>query len=40
MADFYRRSLWDEQPVYVEIWLEKEALAGVLYGETATGMYP
>lgn len=26
----YRRSLWDMQDAYVEIWLEKEALAGVL----------
>jgi hypothetical protein len=26
----YRRSLWDNQDCYVEIWLEKDALAGVL----------
>jgi hypothetical protein len=26
----YRRRLWDDQDRYVEIWLEKEALAGVL----------
>lgn len=26
----YRRAIWNDQPVYVEIWLEKEALAGVL----------
>ncbi len=30
-AQFYRRRLWDEQDAYVEIWLEKEALAGVVY---------
>jgi hypothetical protein len=30
-AETYRRSLWDRQAVYVEIWLEKDALAGVLY---------
>lgn len=30
----YRRSLWAELDVYVEIWLEKEALAGVLYDVT------
>jgi hypothetical protein len=30
----YRRALWDDQDAYVEIWLEKEALAGVLYGTT------
>lgn len=33
-AEAYRRSLWDTQSVYVEIWLEKDALAGVLYQET------
>jgi hypothetical protein len=34
-AEFYRRALWDESDVYVEIWLEKDALAGVLYDATA-----
>ena len=29
--DTYRRALWEDQNTYVEIWLEKEALAGVLY---------
>jgi hypothetical protein len=33
-ATFYRRSLWDDQPVYVEVWTEKDALAGVLMEET------
>jgi hypothetical protein len=33
-AECYRRSLWDNQDVYVEVWLEKEALAGVLYEVT------
>lgn len=33
-ARCYRRALWDEQPHYVEIWLEKDALAGVIYDET------
>jgi hypothetical protein len=33
-ARTYRRALWDNQPVYVEIWLEKDALAGVLMEET------
>lgn len=37
-ADFwaknYRRALWDEQPVYVEIWVEKDALSGVFYDVT------
>jgi hypothetical protein len=26
----YRRDLWDNQPDYVEIWVEKDALAGVI----------
>jgi hypothetical protein len=30
----YRRALWDDQACYVEIWLEKEALAGVLIDVT------
>ncbi|MDP8931106.1 MAG: hypothetical protein M3O70_21665 [Actinomycetota bacterium] len=34
-AEAYRRSLWDDQDVYVEIWLEKEALAGVVFDITS-----
>lgn len=30
----YRRSLWNDQDAHVEVWLEKDALAGVLYDET------
>jgi hypothetical protein len=30
-AEMYRRDLWAQQEAYVEIWCEKEALAGVLY---------
>ncbi len=30
-AQLYRRSLWSNQSAYVEIWLEKDALSGVLY---------
>lgn len=33
-AQFYRRDLWVDQDAYVEIWLEKEALAGVLVDVT------
>lgn len=33
-AHFYRRDLWAAMPVYVEIWCEKDALAGVLLEET------
>jgi len=34
-AQFYRRRLWDDQEVYVGVWLEKDALSGVLYPITA-----
>jgi hypothetical protein len=30
----YRRSIWNDQESYVEVWLEKDALAGFLYEET------
>lgn len=33
-ARLYRRKLWNDQDVYCEIWLEKEALAGVLLDVT------
>jgi hypothetical protein len=33
-ARFYRRDLWAAAPVYVEVWCEKDALAGVLIEET------
>ena len=36
-AKFYRKNLWAEADCYVEIWLEKDALAGVIY--PITGMY-
>ena len=32
---YYRRAVWNDLPVYVETWCEKEALAGVIYEETA-----
>jgi len=35
-ARFYRRSLWADTDVTVEVWLEKDALSGVLYDVTAT----
>lgn len=35
VATTYRRPLWQNQQVYVEVWLEKDALAGVLYDVTA-----
>ncbi len=33
-ARVYRRALWDNQDAYVEVWLEKDALAGVVYEVT------
>jgi hypothetical protein len=33
-AQYYRRALWNEQSTYIEIWCEKDALAGVLYEVT------
>lgn len=35
-AKSYRRDLWAKMPVYVEVWCEKDALAGVLVEETST----
>jgi hypothetical protein len=34
-ARLYRKSLWVDADAYVEIWLEKDALSGVLYPVTA-----
>ena len=34
-AASYRRSLWRSQQNYVEIWMEKDALAGVFHEVTA-----
>ena len=42
-ARLYRRALWDAQPAYVEVWLEKEALSGAIYevtGEWAVPLMP
>src|SRR5262249_21466987 len=36
-ARFYRKALWTDAGSYVEIWLEKDALAGVVY--PVTSMY-
>ncbi|HEY8609856.1 MAG TPA: hypothetical protein VIL69_01035 [Roseomonas sp.] len=33
-AQFYRKDLWRDADAYVEIWLEKDALSGVLYPVT------
>ncbi|MCP4182430.1 MAG: hypothetical protein GY761_03820 [Hyphomicrobiales bacterium] len=34
-ARFYRKALWDEIPYYIEIWLEKDALSGVVLPVTS-----
>ncbi len=34
-AAFYRKALWRDVPAYAEIWLEKDALSGVIYPVTA-----
>jgi hypothetical protein len=34
-AAFYRKNLWSDADCYVEIWLEKDALAGVILPVTA-----
>jgi hypothetical protein len=34
-AQAYRKSLWTDADAYVEIWLEKDALSGVIYPITA-----
>lgn len=31
----YRRALWAEQAVYVEVWAEKDAISGVVYDVTS-----
>jgi hypothetical protein len=35
-AHFYRKSLWTDAAAYVEIWLEKDALSGVIWPTTST----
>jgi hypothetical protein len=39
-AETYRRAVWADLPEYVEVWLEKDALAGVLLRETAAWDVP
>jgi hypothetical protein len=40
ISSSYRRDLWAESPVYVEVWLEKDALTGVLYPITSRYAVP
>lgn len=39
-AAFYRKSLWSNAGAYVEIWLEKDALSGVIVDITAAWDVP
>jgi hypothetical protein len=39
-AECYRRAVWDDQNVYVEVWTEKDALAGVLSPITSSWDVP
>ena len=39
-AAFYRKDLWADADAYVEIWLEKDALAGVIYPITSKYVVP
>jgi hypothetical protein len=32
----YRRDLWQSQPVYVEVWVEKDAMAGIVSATAGT----
>jgi hypothetical protein len=36
----YRRALWDDQDDYVEVWCEKDAIAGILHDITETWDVP
>src|SRR5262249_50171555 len=39
-AAFYRKNLWADADCYVEIWLEKDALSGVIYPITSMNDVP
>jgi hypothetical protein len=32
---YYRKALWNDQCTYVEVWMEKDALAGVIFDVTS-----
>jgi hypothetical protein len=34
----YRRSIWDDQQAYVEIWCESDSIAGILYDVTSCNL--
>jgi hypothetical protein len=39
-AALYRKSLWSDADAYVEVWLEKDALSGVIYPVTGKSDVP
>ena len=39
-ADAYRRDVWADQDVHVEIWTEKDAIASIMYDETSAWDVP
>ena len=39
-ARAYRRNLWTDANAYVEIWCEKDALAGVLFDVVLSALAP
>lgn len=39
-AESYRRSLWQDLDTYVEFWLEKDSLSGIVYKETESWDVP
>jgi len=40
LASSYRRDLWQAQDVYMEVWVEKDALADVIYTVTSEWQVP
>jgi hypothetical protein len=40
VEECYRRAIWDDQPAYVEIWCEKDAITGVLQEVTDRWQVP
>lgn len=40
VARAYRHHLWDNQDAYVEVWIEKDAVAGLLFEETSAWDVP
>ena len=39
-AETYRRNLWSTQPCYIEVWVEKDAIASIVAGEASSWGVP